>query len=287
MKFTKNILLTISICFVLCACSNDENNSQNDPTPQDLEYREFIDVSYGNDPEQKYDIFLPDNRTMDTKVVVLVHGGGWVAGDKSDMDAIRIFLQQSFPELAIVNINYRLADENNQPYPMQIDDITSVVNHLKSNSNDYVISDDYGFIGTSAGAHLSMLWSYAFDASNDVDMVCSIVGPTNLADSAYLNNTNPELQDMLDLYGIEPTIDYLQEVSPYHQVTASAPPTILFYGGQDPLVPTSQGTDMRDKLEDLNVVHQFTLYENEGHGWTGANLFDTMDKLSGFINTHL
>ena len=44
---------------------------------------------------------------------------------------------------------------------------------------------------------------------------------------------------------------------------------------------------MRDKLESLNVTHQFTLYPDEGHGWDGPNLLDTTLKLKAFIKTHL
>jgi dipeptidyl aminopeptidase/acylaminoacyl peptidase len=101
-----------------------------------------------------------------------------------------------------------------------------------------------------------------------------------------LNNTNPELQALLDLYGVDASTAYLEEVSPYHQVTASAPPTILFYGGLDPLVPTTQGTDLRDKLQTLGVTHEFTLYPNAGHGWIGLDLLDTSLKLKAFIETH-
>ena len=118
-------------------------------------------------------------------------------------------------------------------------------------------------------------------------MVCSIVGPTNLTDPAYLNNTNPELQNLLDLFGVQPTTSFLEEVSPFHQVTSTAPPTILFYGGKDPLIPTTQGTDLRDKLESLDIIHQFTLYDNAGHGWTGLELLDTWSKLKLFMETHL
>jgi acetyl esterase/lipase len=218
--------------------------------------------------------------------MILIHGGGWSAGDKSDMTELKNFIQSEFPDMGVVNINYRLADEDNNPYPMQINDISSVIDFLKDNKNHYVIDDDFAFLGVSAGAHLSLLWSYAFDTENNIDMVCSIVGPTNFTDPAYLNNTNSDLQILLDLFGVDATTEYLEEVSPYHRVTASAPPTILFYGGLDPLVPTTQGTDMRDKLEELGVTHQFTLYPNGGHGWTGLDLLDTSIKLKAFIETH-
>ena len=116
-------------------------------------------------------------------------------------------------------------------------------------------------------------------------MVCSIVGPTNLADPAYTEN--PIYDPIFEIFGDELTNQYLENSSPLHRVTASAPPTILFYGGQDPLVPTSQGIDMDARLETLGITHEFTFYENEGHGWVGLNLFDTWTKLKLFTETHL
>ncbi|WP_338101631.1 alpha/beta hydrolase [Psychroserpens algicola] len=287
MKAIKTTLLIVFISLGIYSCT-DDNSGPSDPQDQmPLEFRQELNVSYGTDSDQVFDIYLPANRTLATKVMILVHGGGWTSGDKSDMDPFKDIMLQDLPDIAIVNINYRLADENNQPYPMQIDDITSVVNLLKANQNDYVISDDFAFLGTSAGAHLSMLWSYAFDTDNNVKMVASVVGPTNFTDPAYLENDDPILQELIDTFGIDTSIEYLEEISPYHQVTAASPPTILFYGGQDPLIPTSQGLDMETQLANLGVTHQFTLYPNAGHGWIGLELIDTWTKLKAFTETHL
>ncbi len=287
MKNLKHHFLNLILIITLGSCSNGAAEKEDINGSDIKEYHEELNISYGSDTNQKFDLYLPENRNLDTKTIILVHGGGWTSGDKSDMNPIKNLLRQDFPNLAIANINYRLADANNQAYPMQIEDITTVVNYLKNNKAKYIISENIGFIGTSAGAHLSLLWSYAFDNENNTDMVCSIVGPTNFTDPAYLNNTNAELQGMLDLFGIDPTTSFLEEASPFHRVTASAPPTILFYGGKDPLIPTTQGTDLRDKLDNLGVVNQFTLYPDAGHGWIGIELIDTWTKLKVFINTHL
>lgn len=285
MKTIKSLIFYSVTVLLIFSCSSDDDSNTN-PALNPEAYYEELNVSYGNNSHQKYDIYLPANRNSDTNVMILVHGGGWSAGDKSDMNGFKDFIRGEFPNMGIVNINYRLADANNQPYPMQLNDITAVINKLKSERNFYVIDDDFAFIGVSAGGHLALLWSYAFDTETNIDMVCSIVGPTNLADPAYLNTTNPELQALLDLYGVNATTAYLEEVSPYYRVTDSAPPTILFYGGVDPLIPISQGTDMHDKLNNLGVANQFTLYPNAGHGWVGLDLLDTSIKLKAFIETH-
>ena len=286
MKALKYFFLYLTALTIL-NCSDSDTPIDNNPDLNPLEYYEELNISYGPDSDQKFDLYLPANRTSETKVMILVHGGGWTSGDKADMNPFKDLIQQELPDLAIVNINYRLADETNNPYPMQIDDITSIVNYLKSIDDEFVFSDNYGFVGVSAGAHLSLLWSYAFDADNHSKMVCSIVGPTNFTDPAYLNSTNPELQALIELYGIDPTTSFLEEVSPYHQATSSSPPTILFYGGQDPLIPTSQGTDMHEKLDQLGVINEFTLYPNAGHGWIGLDLLDTWTKLKAFTQENL
>jgi len=280
-KLPKLVSIVLLINFIFSSCVSDDTLINEVPAISN-DYREELNVSYGSDDKQVYDIYLPQNRSLDTKTIILVHGGGWTSGDKNEMNNIKDIIRQDLPDYAIVNINYRLADENNQPYPMQINDITTVIEHLKANRTDYIISENYGFIGISAGAHLSMLWSYAFDIDNNINMVCSIVGPTNFTDPAYLNNTDPEVQILVDTFGVDLSTSFLEEVSPIHQVSATSPSSILFYGGMDPLIPTTQGTALNEKLISLGITHQFTLYENEGHGWVGNNLLDTWTKLKLF-----
>ncbi len=288
MKTIKYTFLFLFISISLVACSDDDSSTPNDLEDETaLEFRQELNVPYGNDGDQVLDIYLPAGRTITTKIMILVHGGGWTSGDKSEMDLLKNLMLQDFPDIAVVNVNYRLATENNPPFPMQIDDISSIVSFLKNNQSEYVISDDIGFIGTSAGAHIAMLWSYAYDEDSNTSMVCSIVGPTNFTDPAYLENEDPLLQELFEVYGIDPSLEFLELVSPFHQMTASAPPTILFYGGQDPLIPVSQGVDMEVKLTQLGVVNEFTLYPDAGHGWIGLELIDTWTKLKLFTETHL
>jgi acetyl esterase/lipase len=288
MKHLKFLFLNLIVVLFFFNCSKESSEiGGTNEVLDSLKYYEELNISYGNDANQTFDLYLPANRTTNTKTMILIHGVGWSSGDKSDMNVIKDLIRLDLPNLAIANINYRLANQSEKPYPMQIEDITSIINFLKENKAKFTISEKIGFIGTSAGAHLSLLWSYAFDDNKKVNMVCSIVGPTNFTDPAYLNNTDPALQDMLNLFGINPEISFLEEVSPYHQATETSPPTILFYGGLDPLIPITQGTDLRDKLENLGVTHEFTLYPNAGHGWVGIELLDTWSKLKAFIQSHI
>lgn len=283
-----NKILFLSILFInFYSCSDDELNIAKNSQVES----EIRNVSYGSDSDQIYDVFLPSGRSKSiTKTFILLHGGGWVSGDKRDLSELYSMLKLNFSDYAIVNMNYRLATIGKPPFPMQTNDISSVLNHLKEKSEDYQIKQKYAFIGTSAGAHLSMLHSYKYDPNSLVELVCSIVGPTNFTDTNYINN--PEYSEAITaiqfLTGQSLTLNpsYYEELSPLHVLSESAPPTILFYGALDELVPTSQGVDLNNKLNELNIDHEFTLYNNEGHGWVGENSIDTAQKLIAFINKH-
>ncbi|MRH99593.1 alpha/beta hydrolase fold domain-containing protein [Kriegella sp. EG-1] len=280
----KNIVHFVFAAFLILSSCTTKNEIQ-ESLIDTAKTQQLINVSYGEHIKQVYDIYLPKNRTLDTKIMILVHGGGWNEGDKADTNDFKNFIREQLPSIAVVNMNYRLADENNPPYPMQIEDISAVVNHLKLKQNEYQIGTELGFLGVSAGGHLSLLWSYAFDGNNQVNMVTSIVGPTNLSDDAYLNSTNEDLQNLIFQFGKD--VEILKEVSPLFQVEKNSPPTQLFYGKKDPLIPNSQGIDLNQKLESLEVKHEFTHYENGGHGWLGLDLLDTSIKLKAFIEANL
>jgi len=54
-------------------------------------------------------------------------------------------------------------------------------------------------------------------------------------------------------------------------------------GGTDILVKFSQSATVDAKLQMAGVVHQYVFYPTEGHGWAGANLVDSFDKIQAFL----
>lgn len=279
MKTPKLFSLFIAFSFLSLASCSTADSLLNDNAEQNL-----YNISYGSHPQQKFDLYLPANRSANTtKTLILVHGGGWTSGDKADMNYVANIVKQYLPGYAVANMNYRLASSGNPAFPMQIQDLQAVVGQLK-NSADYEISDDFGFIGVSAGGHLSLLYSYAYNANNDVKMVASIVGPTDFTDPNYQND--PALvAAFAAVTGVNYADDpgYYQQLSPLYRATATAAATALFYGNADPLVPTTQGVNLHNKLNQLGVYNEFYLYQG-GHGnWSLADQLDAYAKLVAFI----
>src|SRR5688500_14622580 len=90
----------------------------NTSTPTSVISETLTNVSYGNHPKQTMDIYLPSNRTTSsTKVLIAIHGGGLISGDKSDLAEHVETLRKRLPGYAIFNINYRLAINPDTLFP--------------------------------------------------------------------------------------------------------------------------------------------------------------------------
>lgn len=273
-------MLPIVLLFFNLGCNSADENQGTKKS--DLPAQDMMNVSYGSNAQQKMDIYLPAGRNAETKVFILVHGGGWSGGDKAEFNYVIPTLKKQFPDHAIVNINYRLATAESPAFPKQIQDIEQVMKFLKN--SDYSISDKYAFIGASAGAHLSMLYSYKYDKQNNIKAVCSIVGPADFTDPYYTSNPYYTYTSLYLVGNGGNRPEAAIAVSPAQHVNADSPPTILFYGGQDMLVPSNQADRLKAKLDQYNVYNEYYLYADGGHGnWNVRTRTDFQEKMINFF----
>ena len=283
-------LVVFSISLLLTACSEENNpvvENNNQPVTEEI----TLNVSYGENPQQVYDLYLPEGRTSEkTKVIILIHGGGWIEGDKDDMSAYIPILKEKHPNHAIVNINYVLANPPSVPaFPNQFLDVERVIDKLTQESEELEILPEFGLIGVSAGAHIALQYDYVYDTDDKVKMVCDIVGPTDFTDSFYTENPNFQLllNALVDESAYPENSNIAELISPSLQVTENSSPTILFYGDEDPLVPLSNGEKLHNELTANMVTNSFTVYSG-GHGdWSDSSNIDLQTQLHAFINEHL
>ena len=261
------------------SCQKEEDNNGEDMPVT------MLNVSYGSNTQQKMDVYLPAGRsTTATKVIIMIHGGGWNTGDKADFNQYVDSLKKREPTYAIFNINYRHADPPDI-FPAQENDVKAAVEFIYNNRTAYRISDKFVLIGASAGSHLALLQGYKQPAPVKVKAIIDFFGPTDLTEM-YNNPTSPLVQVLLaGVIGGNPTTQSLmyQTSSPLNYVTSQSPPTLLLHGGIDIVVPSSQSVLLNNKLQANSVVHQYIFYPTEGHGWVGANLIDSFDKIQAFL----
>jgi acetyl esterase/lipase len=278
---TRTLLISamLIIAAILSSCKKE---------PSASEAKIMKDISYGESVQQKMDIYLPDERSVvTTRTVVFIHGGGWVEGDKSDMNPYVDTLRKLMPGYAVINLNYRLAYNNSvNVFPTQENDVKSAIGYYLSHADEYKVSGDLVLLGASAGGHLAMLHAYKNDPGGHVRAVVDFFGPFDLA--ALWNNG---IVQQLILYGATGALltdnpSLYASSSPSEYITGSTPPTIALQGGADPLVPPSQTSQLIAALDDAGVANQLVYYPGEGHGWTGANMVDSFRKIVTFISSH-
>ena len=283
MKLYKYLfILAISISIFSCQKNADVTNTT-------IAASTTLNVSYGTDPLQNMDVYLPANRTTaTTKVLIMIHGGAWTGGDKTDFTSYVDTLRNRLPGYAVFNINYRLSSGTTNNFPTQENDVKAAVQFIYNKASQYLISDKYVLLGASAGGHLAMLQGYKYTTPVKAKAVVSFFGPSDLTDM-YNNPVggNPLLSTLIS-QGVgktpsqDPTLYF--NSSPINFITtASAMPTILLHGGADPLVNASQSVGVKNKLTTAGIINQYVFYPTEGHGWVGANLTDSFNKIQAFL----
>lgn len=276
-----------------CSSSKDEDFSIDpDPnTPVVLEAETLLNFDYGLEAQQVYDLYLPQGRTTeDTKVLVLIHGGFWIEGDKSDMTPFVEIIQEAYPNHAIVNMNYVLAGLGTFAFPNQILDIEKVLDQLTYLADELYIKPEFGLIGVSAGAHLAMMYDFVYDTEDRVKFVADIVGPTNFNDPFYSENYPISMMiDMLvDQSAYPEDTHYVEELSPLNHVSTRASPICMFYGDADPLVTQNDGAALENAFDQLGIDHILRVYEG-GHGdnWSTTDMDEMFQIIGNFIEVYL
>ena len=249
-----------------------------------------LNIAYGKDSLQKMDVYLPSNRSTDsTKVIVLIHGGGWAGGDKAEFAAAIPVLQQKLPQYAIVNINYRLANKLTNHFPTQENDVKMALQFIVDHATEYNISKEVVLLGASAGAHLALLQAYKYTDPVEPKAVISFFGPADMVDLYNSTNNSYYQMGLQLLIGGTPESKpaVFEQASPIHFVNKQSPPTLLLHGGKDGLVPVAQSKKLKAQLDKAGVPSELVVYGNEGHGWQGANLADAYNRIQQFLNQQL
>jgi len=277
-----SLLILILFTLVFSSCKKD------DSPEQDVSVT-MLNVSYGTNAQQKMDVYLPATRnTTTTKVMIMIHGGGWNTGDKADFNEYVDSLKKREPSYAIFNINYRLANTPDL-FPAQEQDVKAAVEFIYNQRQEYKISDKFVLVGASAGAHLALLQGYKYSTPIKPKAIIDFFGPTDLLD-LYNNPSNPLVQPtLLSVTGGTPTTNntlYTQS-SPINFVSTQSPPTMILHGGADIIVSPSQSIQLNNKLTIAGVSRDYIFYPTEGHGWIGANLSDSFNRILAFLAAYV
>jgi acetyl esterase/lipase len=148
---------------------------------------DHMNMKYGNDVKQALDVYPPTMKNgQKFPVIIYVHGGGWMRGDKSNVGAKPAFFTSK--GYAFVSVNYRLFPQTN--YKEMAQDVASAVKWVYDHGEQYQIDlERINLMGHSAGGHLVMFLGthpdYLVQVGLSPKTIRSIVnldGPIDLAE---------------------------------------------------------------------------------------------------------
>ncbi|MEV7288043.1 alpha/beta hydrolase [Streptomyces sp. NPDC093252] len=218
-------------------------------------YTSRLDVPYASAPGQVLDLYVPEGARKKLPLVIYVHGGGWFAGDKTELQRIPAWESLLGEGVAVASVNYTLAP--GALFPQQIHEVKAAIRYLRANAAAYGLNGKVGLWGGSAGGQIAALVGTSCRVpalegsigttgpSSCVDAVVDLSGPNDLASLTGHPGLDPAASTYLGcpagLASCSPEV--LAQANPITHLQASTrrPPAFLLgHGDADPLVPLGQ-----------------------------------------------
>jgi acetyl esterase/lipase len=298
----KRLLLLAFVLAALVAPAGERTAASNRTYDGNIEIIRDIPFAGTTNPKQTLDLLLPRERHEKLPLIVFIHGGAWIAGDKQKGYVFITPLVRS-GRYAAATINYRLSDE--AIWPAQIHDCKAAIRWLRGNAAEFGIDPDRVAVwGTSAGGHLvAMLGVSGGDAilegslgrftneSSRVSCVVDFFGPTDFFEiPKYTNILHYGTAGALDSRLLGGTVfekpDAARSASPIMYDLKQSPPFFIAHGTKDRVVPFSQSEIFFEALKKAGTATPpiFIHVVGAGHGF---NIPEVNARVGQFLDLHL
>ncbi|MFC2722860.1 alpha/beta hydrolase [Granulicatella adiacens] len=235
-------------------------------------------LSYGScDKWHLLDLYRPKDKEGKLPVLLNIHGGAWVYGDKKVYAPYCMYLAaQGF---AVVNASYRLAPKHTFPAPLE--DVGSMMEWVVRNAKQYLLDPSNLFlVGDSAGAHLATAYTAIQLNKEYAKAFPGITVSEKLVPKALVLNCGVfdmegEVERrgtlltlfLTDILGAKPTTSSIKKMSPVRYITPDFPPVYLATSNGDFLRKHSHR--LKEVLEQKKIDFVFKEYGNnkktQGH----------------------
>ena len=253
------------------------------------EGRVLSGLSYGEGAANKYDLYLHKSIKPESEapLLLLVHGGAWMGGNRSDMAyACKYYGKKG---CITATMDYSLISEKHPEVTIKtmLDEIAACTAALKKQleKEGYHVSG-MAIGGTSAGGHLSMLYAYSRgkESAIPIAFVFEKVGPVSVTKDFWDEKTSAALIGYGAGIRVDPKkldtpeiIEAGNGLSPLHFIKDGTPPTIFAYGGKDDLVRTVHRDALAKALEEHHIANVRIDFPNSNHA-----LWDDPDCVEQF-----
>ena len=257
----------LSLVAVLLAACSPQPEAPSATADPEVTVERSIDYRTVDGETLQLDACLPRDGGENLPSVVLVHGGAFQEGDRSNMSGVcESIAAQGWAAFAV---DYRLIPDS---YPAQVDDVAAAVEWLRepAQGDRFGISPDgVALLGSSAGGIIALSTAARLGADGDpVDAVVTLSAAGDLtADALSLGTPDPALEKVvLGYLGCATVEDCPDAVaaSPRYNVD-TLPPTLLVHGS-DELIPVAQAEALYRAMEDAGVPVELRIEDGDHHG---------------------
>ena len=256
-----------------------------------------VDVAYGENPAQVFDLYLygqrtgePDYFAIDNDprpILVWIHGGGWVAGDKAaEVPQLIPYLERGWN---VVNVNYR---QGPGTAPQAVDDVMCAYQRvIEIVEASGIPTDQVVVSGASAGGHLALLvgmlnsdGNHPCRTTSPPKAVVNWFGITDIeAVQDFLSEARPEGNYAAAWIGNAAKVNEISsQYSPLFLVTENTPPIITVHGDVDTVVPYEQASALHESLSTTNRL--ITIEDGNHSGFSDAQYRDAFQAIFQFID---
>lgn len=222
-------------------------------------YDRHAGISYGSEPRQRLDVYVPKGAAA-RPIVVFWYGGMWTRGTKEQYRFVGAALANS--GYVAVLPDYRLFPK--AKFPQFIEDGAAAVRWAREHATEFGGDPNALFLmGHSAGAHLAASLAldprYLRKVGGDVSWLRGWIG---LSGPYLLDRDFPLIRAIFH----EPYVT--ADWKPIEMVTPRAPPALILHGIDDVLVEPREALDLSEKLLAAGVPVECHIYERTAHGDT-------------------
>jgi acetyl esterase/lipase len=229
--------------------------------------------------ELQLHIFNPEgHKASDRKPAIVVFcGGGWSGGTPSQFYPQCDYLAKR--GMVAISAEYRVKSRNGTSPLECVKDGNSAVRWVRSHADKLGIDPSkLAAGGGSAGGHVAA----ATGTTKGILEKGEDVSVSSKPDALVL--FNPVYDNGPKGYGHSRVKDYWKQISPMHNLDKETPPTIVFLGTKDKLIPVATAKKYRLLMKEAGVRSELFLYKEQAHGFFNTSKYDeTVKEMDRFL----
>jgi acetyl esterase len=213
------------------------------------------------------DAWVPEGKGPFPAVIV-VHGGGWEAGDKQTY-VPPLFDPLKKSGFTWFTINYRLAPKN--PFPACVDDTFTAIRWVRANAARFKTDPSrIALMGESAGGHIVAYCGVKGKGATKVAAVVDFYGVHDLLKREKERGLSKNIRQLFNITELNAAAERkLAEASPIHSVSRGTPPFLFIHGTKDAAVPYEQSPMMCDAIKKAGGRCEVYTVQDAPHGIGG------------------